>query len=107
MTADDADGYLRDARAWIASRAEFFDRRRRPVLVARAPGRLDVMGGISDYSGSLVLELPLAVATWVAVQAHDPPELPDGGEICFAQGHCYLCDELLAFLEPALGLFGG
>jgi hypothetical protein len=39
------------------------------------PGRLDVMGGISDYSGSLVLELPLAVATWVAVQAHDPPEL--------------------------------
>ena len=75
MTADDADGYLRDARAWIASRAEFFDRRRRPVLVARAPGRLDVMGGISDYSGSLVLELPLAVATWVAVQAHDPPEL--------------------------------
>lgn len=39
-----------------------------PVVVARAPGRLDVMGGIADYSGSLVLELPLACATFAAVQ---------------------------------------
>ena len=39
-----------------------------PIYVARAPGRLDVIGGIADYSGSLVLELPLAVATLVAVQ---------------------------------------
>ena len=30
---------------------------------ARAPGRLDVMGGIADYSGSLVLEMPIAQAT--------------------------------------------
>lgn len=40
-----------------------------PVYVARAPGRLDVMGGIADYSGSLVLELPIAAAALVAVQA--------------------------------------
>lgn len=39
-----------------------------PVLVARAPGRLDVMGGIADYSGSLVLQLPLACRTWVVLQ---------------------------------------
>ena len=39
-----------------------------PIVVARAPGRLDVMGGIADYSGSLVLERPLAVATFVAAQ---------------------------------------
>jgi len=32
-------------------------------VTARAPGRLDVMGGIADYSGSLVLQMPLAVAT--------------------------------------------
>ena len=38
------------------------------VVVARAPGRLDVMGGIADYSGALVLQLPLALATWCAVQ---------------------------------------
>ncbi len=39
-----------------------------PITVGRAPGRLDLMGGIADYSGSLVLELPLAVATYAAVQ---------------------------------------
>src|ERR1043165_4451391 len=40
----------------------------REIIVARAPGRLDVMGGIADYSGSLVLELPIAEATFVALQ---------------------------------------
>ena len=44
-----------------------------PVLVARAPGRLDVMGGIADYSGSLVLQLPLAEACHVAVQRQPLP----------------------------------
>jgi L-arabinokinase len=47
----------------------------RPVFVARAPGRIDLIGGIADYSGALVLELPLAVATWVAAQAADPPTI--------------------------------
>lgn len=39
-----------------------------PLHVGRAPGRLDVMGGIADYSGALVLELPLARATFALVQ---------------------------------------
>lgn len=39
-----------------------------PVVIARAPGRLDVMGGIADYSGSLVLEMPLACATLAIAQ---------------------------------------
>ena len=47
--------------------ANFFDPAT-PLVIARAPGRLDLMGGIADYSGSLVLEFPLAVATLVAVQ---------------------------------------
>src|SRR5437867_649526 len=38
------------------------------LIVTRAPGRLDVMGGFADYSGSLVLELPLREATLVALQ---------------------------------------
>src|ERR1041384_5149049 len=38
------------------------------ITITRAPGRLDVMGGIADYSGSLVLELPIAEATLVAMQ---------------------------------------
>ena len=55
------------------------------VVVARAPGRLDVMGGIADYSGSLVLEMPIAEAACVAVQRAREPVLdmvsldPDGG----------------------------
>lgn len=38
------------------------------LFVTRAPGRLDLIGGIADYSGSLVLELPIAEAAFVALQ---------------------------------------
>jgi L-arabinokinase len=41
---------------------------RAPVFVARAPGRLDVMGGIADYSGALVLQWPIHEATRVALR---------------------------------------
>ena len=37
------------------------------IFVARAPGRLDVMGGIADYSGALVLQWPIREATRVAL----------------------------------------
>src|SRR5690242_11913716 len=47
----------------------------RPLYLARAPGRLDVMGGIADYSGALVLQLPLALATRVAAQLTAEPVL--------------------------------
>ena len=39
-----------------------------PVYIARAPGRLDVMGGIADYSGARVLELPLECSTAALLQ---------------------------------------
>ncbi|GIL42991.1 hypothetical protein Vafri_809 [Volvox africanus] len=42
-----------------------------PLVVARAPGRLDVMGGIADYSGSLVLQMPINEAAHVALQLLD------------------------------------
>lgn len=45
----------------------FFDRSR-PLVAARAPGRLDVMGGIADYSGSTVLQLPLTESAVVFCQ---------------------------------------
>lgn len=48
---------------------DFFDSEN-DLIVTRAPGRLDLMGGIADYSGSLVLQLPLEVATHVALQRH-------------------------------------
>jgi len=46
-----------------------------PIAIARAPGRLDVMGGIADYSGSLVLQRPIAEGTCAAVQGTDRPVL--------------------------------
>jgi galactokinase len=49
---------------------EFFDAAGE-LIVARAPGRLDLMGGIADYSGSLVLELPVSNATHVALQLRE------------------------------------
>ncbi|XP_050216691.1 L-arabinokinase-like [Mercurialis annua] len=42
------------------------------IFVARAPGRLDVMGGIADYSGSLVLQMPIREACHAAVQRNYP-----------------------------------
>ncbi len=57
----------------------------RPVWVSRAPGRLDVMGGIADYSGSLVLQLPIAEAAMAALQTAEDDRLrvvslPERGE---------------------------
>jgi galactokinase len=88
----------RDAEAVLAQvvRSDLFAAGR-DIAVARAPGRLDVMGGIADYSGSLVLEWPLADATVVAAQKNiaaqknvvgrvlsDPPDQPT---ITIVSGH--------------------
>ncbi|HMO26383.1 MAG TPA: galactokinase family protein, partial [Tepidisphaeraceae bacterium] len=43
----------------------------RPIRVSRAPGRLDVMGGIADYTGSLVCEATLDRAAAVAIQRRE------------------------------------
>jgi len=40
----------------------------RPVYVARAPGRIDLMGGNVDYTGGLVFQATIREATWAAVQ---------------------------------------
>lgn len=42
-----------------------------PLVIARAPGRLDVMGGIADYSGATVCEMPIAEAAFVALQPRE------------------------------------
>jgi len=52
----------------------FLDPSREAVLT-RAPGRLDVMGGIADYSGSLVLQLPLSFAAFAAAQLQPEPDM--------------------------------
>src|SRR5689334_5195032 len=40
----------------------------RPVYVARAPGRIDMMGGNVDYTGGLVFQATIREATWAAIQ---------------------------------------
>jgi galactokinase len=55
-------------------REAFLDPTRDAVL-ARAPGRLDVMGGIADYSGSLVLQLPLSLAAFACAQLQPEPAI--------------------------------
>lgn len=51
----------------LAALAEGLDPSR-PHIVERAPGRLDVMGGIADYSGSVVLQMPLDRFTRTVLQ---------------------------------------
>lgn len=43
-------------------------------VTGEAPGRLDFMGGVADYSGSLVLEMPLKVTTRVTITETASPE---------------------------------
>jgi len=38
------------------------------IIAATAPGRMDVMGGIADYSGSLLLQMPIKQVTTVNIQ---------------------------------------
>jgi len=61
---------LDDSIAFLpAGQRSFFDSPRE-LIVTRAPGRLDLMGGIADYSGSLVLQWPIQSAVHVAIQRH-------------------------------------
>jgi galactokinase len=64
---DDVETFLTTLRA-----GRFFESGS-SVAVTRSPGRLDVMGGIADYSGSLVLQYPIAEATFAAIQLIDEP----------------------------------
>ena len=42
-----------------------------PIYIARAPGRLDMMGGNVDYTGGLVFQATIREATWAAAQRRD------------------------------------
>ena len=66
---------LPDTAAFLETLGQHDDlfERGEPAVVARAPGRLDLMGGIADYSGALVLQLPLAMAAYVAAQRAPEP----------------------------------
>ena len=57
-----------------------------PIFIARAPGRLDLMGGNGDYTGGLVFESTIREATWAAAQLRPDtrivvlnPQMTDSG----------------------------
>src|ERR1043166_268186 len=53
-----------------SSHAAFFQNDS-PITAARVPARLDVMGGIADYSGANVCQGLLAPGTLAAIQSRD------------------------------------
>ena len=55
--------------------AQGFFAPKRPIWIARAPGRLDVMGGNVDYTGGMVLQGLLQEAVWVAAQPRSDDRL--------------------------------
>ncbi|XAR47978.1 L-arabinokinase [Bertholletia excelsa] len=65
-----ADNNNKHTREFMAAAAMF--NWEEEIFVARAPGRLDVVGGIADYSGSLVLQMPIKEGCHVAVQRNHP-----------------------------------
>jgi galactokinase len=67
IALSDTAPFIQSLNALPADLDHFFSDSRE-VFVTRAPGRLDLMGGIADYSGSLVLQLPIASAAHVALQ---------------------------------------
>lgn len=58
-----------------------------PVTLTRAPGRLDVMGGVADYSGSLVAEMTIAEAALVALSPRADRTLRVWSRGIDAEGH--------------------
>jgi galactokinase len=71
-----------------------------PIVVSRAPGRLDVLGGVADYSGSLVLELPLGAAALAAAQPSDDGAIVAvSGDLRMTLDVATLVDEPLAELS--------
>jgi L-arabinokinase len=54
---------------------EFYASHQQKVYQATAPGRLDVMGGIADYSGSLLIQKPLNQETTAYVAFRDDDEI--------------------------------
>jgi galactokinase len=75
------------------------------VWTARAPGRLDVMGGIADYSGSLVLQWPIRESTTVRLQflPHDAARGPAALRVVSrdARGTARTVDVPLALVNDA------
>jgi galactokinase len=71
LQLDPTAGLLSRAKKELSAEFDF----NKPIRFSRAPGRLDVMGGIADYTGSLVCELTLDRAAAVMLQDRNDREI--------------------------------
>lgn len=69
-----------------------------------SPGRLDVMGGIADYSGSLLLQMPIAEETRVTLTFTDSGRMVVETDADVSQPYCEV--ELAALKGLDLNAFG-
>jgi L-arabinokinase len=60
---------------YLREKGETFFDPSRPITIGRGPARLDVMGGIADYSGSVVFESTLGRAAMVGFQPRSDDRL--------------------------------
>lgn len=78
-----------------------FFRPDRAIRIARAPGRLDVLGGLAKDSAALALQLPIAEGACAAIQARD-----DDLVRLWSPGRDGSRTQLLSMRLPDLGLPG-
>jgi galactokinase len=89
MTKRNDAGLLSAFERYVEERGGDFFEPGKPIIVGRGPARIDVMGGIADYSGSVVFEGTLGQAAVVAFQPRfdgllrvRSTALEDGGKPC-------------------------
>jgi len=90
--------------AYLAQKGEGIFAPNHPITVGRAPARIDCMGGIADYSGSVVFEGTLARAAVVGFQHRTDRLLRVRSALLEAEGRpCEVelsLDELCGGAEP-------
>lgn len=101
--------------ARLHSDAAFMARGGREIWVAGAPGRLDLLGGIADFTGSTVCEMTMQPGAAVAVQRRDDRKLMikrygngglGGAEIALSLDDYYGTAALLP-IQTLQGMFKG
>ena len=86
----------------------------RPQVVTRAPGRLDFMGGMADFAGTLALQMPIDRGVFVAAGRRDDQKAVvasigwNGGEVARCEwplSHLYQSDGQIVSAESFASKF--
>ncbi len=98
-TYSDVAAFVESLQNEKLTEGKFFTKDRR-IFITRAPGRLDVMGGMADYSGATVFEATTEEAIICAIQRRNDKEVHvrsvGTGENSFSLEAAFSLDEILA-----------